>query len=75
MKHYKPLSTFKVLGDNLYFCQKSKEVTLYKGEMFSVWNKQKDLFDADIEYWATFDGWLLKINRADLANLEEVDTI
>lgn len=73
MKCYKVLSTFKVFGDNLYYRQRSKEVTLYKGESFSVWNKQKDLFDIDIEYWATFDGWLLKINRADLGNLEEMD--
>ncbi|MBM3453543.1 MAG: hypothetical protein FJX80_00195 [Bacteroidetes bacterium] len=72
MKWYKPLCTLEVIADNLYLEKKSQKVFLYKDLAFSVWNKQKDLFDSEHEYWATHDGWLLKIERKHLANIVEM---
>jgi hypothetical protein len=75
MKYYKPLCTFEVIADNYYYGSKSKKVFLYKDQAFSVWNKQKDMFDSECEHWATYDGWLLKIERHHLAHLEEVNSL
>ena len=75
MKYYKPLCTFEVVADNYYYGIKSQNVFLYKDQTFTVWNKQKDMLDSEHEYWATYDGWLLKIERHHLAHLEEVSSL
>jgi hypothetical protein len=76
MKWYKPLCTFEVIADNYYYPNaRSQSIYLHEDEEFSVWNKQKDLFDADCEYWATHDGWLLKIEKKHLAHLVEVNDL
>lgn len=75
MKWYKPLCTFEVIADNFYYGKKSQKVFLYKDSPFSVWNKQKDFFNSDHEYWATHDGWLLKIEANHLANLVEINDL
>lgn len=74
-KKYRPLCTFQVVGDNFRYAAKSQSVFLYKDQVFTVWNKQKDLIDPDCEHWGTGDGWLLKIEKHDLANLVEVNEL
>lgn len=73
LKKYEPLLTFAVIADNFHHGIKSQTFFLYKGQVFNVWGKQKDLVDPDCEHWGTDDGWLLKIQKRHLANLVEAN--
>ena len=75
MKWYKSLCTFEVIADNIYFGARSQSIIIRKDQVFSIWAKQKDMFDSNHEYWTTYDGWLLKIERQHLAYLEEVNSL
>mgnify|MGYP001285271243 CR=1 FL=1 len=76
MKWYKPLCTFEVIADNCYYPgARSQPIYLHKDQEFSVWNKQKDLFDDEHEYWMTRDGWILKIEKKHLPHLVEVNDL
>ena len=72
---YLPLCTFEVIGDNSRYGVTSQSFFLYKDQAFNVWSKQKDLIDPDCEYWGTDNGWLLKIEKKDLANLVGANTL
>lgn len=71
MKHYLPLQTIEVIGDNFPQNLINKKLFLYKDEPFAVFFKQKDMFDETIEYWTTSCGWTLKIEKSNLEYLIE----
>lgn len=71
MKHYLPIETFEVLGDNFPKKLLNKKLFLYKDEPFTVIYKQKDMFDESIEHWTTSCGWTLKIEKSNLEYLSE----
>lgn len=72
MKQYQAICNIELVADNPCKGIKSQTVTLYKEEPFTVYNKQKDMYDPNVEYWMNVDCWVLKITQKELDNLVEV---
>jgi len=71
IKTYFPTCNIELIADNPCRGIKSQKVTLYKEEQFTIVNKQKDMFNADVEYWMNPDCWVLKITPDILEKITE----
>jgi len=50
----------------------SDRVVLPSGEEISIHGETPDLFDASLRYWATGNGWILKITNDDLNYFKKI---
>lgn len=69
---YQAITDIELVADNPCLNLKSQKVTIYNNEPFSIRNKQKDMFDSQIEYWMNRDCWIFKITPTELQNLERL---
>lgn len=69
---YKINCTTQVIADCPSLGASSVKINLYKNNLLYIFNRMKDMWDSDIEYWQTSDGWWLKIERNQLQYFDKI---
>jgi len=72
MNRYALLKDVIVQADCPINKRSSDRVVLPSGEEISIHGETFDLFDASVRYWATGNGWVLKITDNDLPYFKKI---